>query len=142
VARIPCGRSIFVRCYSGMDASGCDTTPVSVTTTDGTLQCAHGSRRRRSKRRCSGIRAVSKGRACTMDGKFYSSTLNNRLNCTRPTSRPRHKTNLEPIIAPECASRSNFKDSSLTCKFLPLKYESSIVPPSDADCWYSYSSKD
>jgi len=74
LARTPSGRSIFVRCCSGMDASGCDMTPVSATMTEGTLRCAHGSRRRQLKGRCSGIRAMSKGHPCTTDGRSYSST--------------------------------------------------------------------
>ena len=116
-----------------MDASGCDRTPVSATMIEGTLRCAHGSRRRRSKGRCRGIRAVARGLSCTMGGKFYSSTLNDRLNCIRPTAMSPPQTDSEPITAPGCASRSNFRDSSLTCKFLPLKIRNINRSPSDAD---------
>jgi hypothetical protein len=47
-------------------------------------------------------------------------------NCTR-LGRHRHKTDSEPITAPGCASHTNFGDSFLRCKFLSLKYESSVV---------------
>src|SRR5229473_156576 len=88
---------------------------------DGTSQCVHGSRLRRLKGRCRGIRVVLKGRSCTTDASFYSSTWSDRQLHPSTSS---HKLISEPITAPGCASLMNFRDSSLTCKstFLSLPH--------------------